>query len=76
MTRKTRPEFNKKILLDNLKMLNKDIVIKLIAETFSKKDLLDALDYIYSKANFTTNDNIEKHFYRKIAKLDTVENTL
>ncbi len=34
MTRKTRPEFSKKILLDNLKMLNKDIVITLIAETF------------------------------------------
>jgi hypothetical protein len=47
-----------------------------MAETFTKTDMLDAIDFIYSKANLTTNDNIEKYFYRRIVKLDTVENTL
>jgi hypothetical protein len=76
MKRSSKVDFNKKVLIDNLKLLHKEDIAKLMAETFTKTDMLDAIDFIYSKANLTTNDNIEKYFYRRIVKLDTVENTL
>jgi hypothetical protein len=76
MTRHQRPEFSKKILLENIKLLNKKEISKLIAESFTKEDMMKSIDFIYSQANMNTNDKLEKYFHKWIVKSHTVENTL
>lgn len=71
---KRRPTVSLKDLLFNLdKLARKEDVASIVVEGFSKKDLIDAIEFVYKKTSITTNDRIERAFFKFLDKQTNIE---
>lgn len=70
MTKHSKLEVNETILKLFLPELDKHQIINLITETFTKKDLIEIILYMWKQANYTTNDKIEKYLQNNYRKRD------
>ena len=65
MTKHTKREFTLTVLKEQIKLLDKIELTKLVLDCLSKEDLLDAILNSWTKQNIATNNRIENFFQKK-----------
>jgi hypothetical protein len=65
MTKHTKREFSLTVLKEQIKLLDKIELTKLVLDCLSKEDLLDAILNSWTKQNIATNNRIENFFQKK-----------